>query len=156
MERSVYRIADEPSPGPLSAFAVRPLWPFVAVMLGGVWLSWSWFALNAIAVGSPTKRKEWIWIAGGLLGCAVLLLGLSAIEQAELVPETYMKYLGLVLVVWKLSVTYVLFTLQSHTIDMYEYYGGPVRNGLVVVIASLFVSPAVLGALPDFARVILS
>jgi len=41
-----YRIADEPRPGALSQLAVNPLWPLLAVMLGGTWIAWPWFALN--------------------------------------------------------------------------------------------------------------
>ena len=156
MAKSDYRIADEPAPGALSKFAVRPLWPFVAVMFGGVWLSWTWFAFNGIAVGSPTKRKEWLWIAGGLLGSVVLLMGLVSVEQHGLVAEVYIKYLTILLIAWKLGVTYALYALQSHTIALYEYYGGTVRNGIFLVIAGLFLSSVVLGPLPDFVRIVLS
>ncbi len=156
MAKSDYRIADEPAPGALSNLAVRPLWPFIAIMFGGVWLSWTWFVLNGIAVGSPTKRKEWLWIAGGLLGSVLLLIGLVSVERNGLVPEVYIKYLTILLVVWKLGVTYALYALQSHTIELYEYYGGTVRNGIFVVVAALFVSPAVLGPLPEFMRIVLS
>ena len=61
-----YRIADEPAPGSLAVVATSPLWPFIAVMLGGVWLSWTWFAVNSFAVGSPSRRREIIWIVAGL------------------------------------------------------------------------------------------
>jgi hypothetical protein len=152
---SLYRIADEPSPGALSALAVRPLWPFVAVMFGGIWLSWSWFAINGLAVGSPTKRLEWSLIAGGVLGCVLLIFGLTAAVERELIADVYIKYLGLVIVAWKLGVTYGLFLLQDHTIELYEYYGGSVKNGIYVIVASFVVSPFLLGSLPGFARLLL-
>ena len=53
-----YQIADEPIETSLRAYVVRPSAPLMAIMLGGAWLSWPWFAFNAIAMGSPTRRKE--------------------------------------------------------------------------------------------------
>jgi hypothetical protein len=125
-------------------------------MFGGVWLSWSWFVINGIAVGSPTKRLEWSLIAGGLLGCVALIFGFVTVIEQELIAEAYIKYLLLVLVAWKVGVTYALFHLQDHTIELYEYYGGTVKNGVFVVLASFFVSPLLLGSLPGFARMLLS
>ena len=58
-----YRIGDEPRPGALARVAVDPMWPLLAVMLGGVWLSWPWFVLNGVVVGSPT-RQGWQRVAG--------------------------------------------------------------------------------------------
>jgi hypothetical protein len=156
MSNSLYKIADEPSPGALSSLAVRPLWPFIAIMFGGVWLSWSWFAVNGIAVGSPTKRLEWSLIAGGLAGCVVLILGISAVIGNEWIADAYNKYLVLVIVVWKLGITYALYVLQDHTIELYEYYGGSVKNGVYVILAAFFVSPPLLENLPGFAKILLS
>jgi hypothetical protein len=155
MNGSVYKISDEPTPGYLSSYAVNPIWPFVAIMFSGVWLSWSWFLFNSIAVGSPTKRIEWLLIGGGLIGCASIVFGLLMVVQNGWVPESYLKYLMLILVVWKLGVTYALYYLQNHTIELYEFFGGTVRNGLFVVIGSIFVSGLILGSLPFYVRVLL-
>ncbi|MCW8891373.1 MAG: hypothetical protein OQL20_12005 [Sedimenticola sp.] len=155
MGNSVYRITDEPAPGAMSALVVNPLWPFIAVMFGGVWLSWSWFALNGVAVGSPSKNKEWMLIAGGLLGAVMLMLGLMYLADSGLVEQVYLKYLFLILVVWKLGITYALYALQSHTIELYEYYGGTIKNGVLVVVASFFVSPMILSSLPYYAQLLL-
>ena len=43
---SGYRIADEPRPGAMEHLAVDPLWPFLAIMFGGAWLSWPWFVFK--------------------------------------------------------------------------------------------------------------
>ena len=52
-----YHIADEPAASPLSKYAVSPLWPMLAVMFGGAWLAWPWFAVNAFAIGSASRKS---------------------------------------------------------------------------------------------------
>lgn len=156
MSAAAYRIADEPAPGALANIAVNPLWPLVAVMFGGVWLSWSWFLLNGLAVGSPTRKREWAWIVAGLAVSAALLYGLFSLVDSGLILEKYVKYAFLLVVVWKLGVTYVLFSLQSHSIELYEYYGGRLRNGAYVIIAAYLLSPGIMKDLPLFLRTLLS
>lgn len=156
MSAAAYRIADEPAPGALANIAVNPLWPLVAVMFGGVWLSWSWFLLNGLAVGSPTRKREWAWIVAGLAVSAALLYGLFSLVDSGLILEKYVKYAFLLVVVWKLGVTYVLFNLQSHSIELYEYYGGRLRNGAYVIIAAYLLSPGIMKDVPLFLRTLLS
>ena len=150
-----YRIEDEPTPGTLSSFAVNPLWPFVAVMFGGVWLSWSWFLLNSLAVGSPTRKKEIVWIVSGLIVSTALVLVILFMVGQGIIQDGHLKYYLLIITVWKLAVTYSLFNLQSHTIELYEYYGGQLKNGVFIVIAAVFVSPAVTGSMPPVLRLVL-
>ena len=156
MKVTGYKIADEPAPGAMAHLAVNPLWPFIAVMFGGVWLSWSWFLFNGVAVGSPTRRREWLLVVGGLVVCAVLVAALSIVVSRGMIAEQYVKYLMLLLVVWKLGVTYVLYSLQGHSIAIYEYYGGVLRNGIYVIIAAFFISPKVLSAMPSFFKMMMS
>ncbi len=74
---TAYHIPDEPRPAGLAHMTVNPFWPLLCVMFVGAGFSWAWFVLNGIAMGSPTRRRE-LWIAiGGLLGNAVLLIGVS-------------------------------------------------------------------------------
>ena len=56
--RGGYAIADEPEASRLAHLTVRPSMPLLALMLGGAWIAWPWFALNAYAMGSPTRRRE--------------------------------------------------------------------------------------------------
>ena len=54
-----YQIADEPAPGDGRGNLVfRPTGPLLAAMLCGSWLAFPWFAANALALGSPTARRE--------------------------------------------------------------------------------------------------
>lgn len=147
-----YHIEDEPHPGMLAQFATNPLWPLLGVMLGGVWLGWSWFVFNSFAVGSPTRWRESVWIVGGLLVSGVLISLSAYLADTHIIEgQAQIHYALLVLTVWKLAVSYAVFTLQSRTIELYEYYGGVLRNGIwVVALAMLFGRAAVIGALPDY------
>lgn len=142
-----YRIEDEPRPGALQAIAVRPLWPLLGVMLGGTWLAWPWFVVNGIAVGSPTLWREISWVVGGLLGAAGLIVGIFTLAGAGVLPEAGLSYAVISLVVWKLLVSYRLYMLQARTFELYEYFGGTVKNGLMIAVAALFVEPRLLDLL---------
>jgi len=140
-----YRISDEPAPGALADYAVNPLWPFLSIMLGGVWISWSWFAFNAVAVGSPTLRKEIAWVVVGLVVSVALVIFTFYLEASGiLTTKARVQYALLVLTVWQLGVTYVLYELQSRTIQIYEYFGGKLRNGLIVVVAVMVFRKSIL------------
>ena len=156
MNTDSYRIGDEPSPGALSAIAVNPFWPFVAIMFGGAWLSWSWFLLNSAAVGSPTRTREYAWILAGIIGSAILTFFVLVLAAQDAIKEEHIKYALLIVTTWKLGVTYALYSLQNHTIDLYEYYGGKLANGIYFVIAGALASPFVLSALPPYFRLILN
>lgn len=151
-----YRVLDEPNPGGFSHLAVNPLWPLLAVMLGGVWLSWPWFVLNGFAVGSPTRSRELGLALGGLVGTAGLLVLLGWLRYQDLLGDVGFSYAVVGLVVWKLLVSYWLYVLQARTFGLYEYFGGTVRNGALVVVLALFLRPRVLAGLPGFLQVILS
>lgn len=151
-----YRVLDEPNPGGFSHLAVNPLWPLLAVMLGGVWLSWPWFVLNAFAVGSPTRSRELGLALGGLGGTAGLLVLLGWLRYQDLLGDVGFSYAVVGLVVWKLLVSYWLYVLQARTFGLYEYFGGTVRNGALVVVLAFFLRPRVLAGLPGFLQVILS
>jgi hypothetical protein len=141
--RAGYRIADEPRPGGLAHLAVSPFWPFLAVMFGGSWLAWPWFALNGLAVGSPTRRREIAIAAGGFLLTGLLVLLIVGLSASGRFPQARLPYAFLALTAAKLGITYWLFGLQSATFEVYEYYGGAVRQGLPVILAAYFLTQAV-------------
>lgn len=136
---AAYRIDDEPRPSKLAHLAVKPLWPLLGLMLAGSWLAWPWFALNSMAVGSPTARKELAWLAAAVVGSLLLIAAILYLDnQHVLVDNRQAKYALLTLTLWKLGTGYAIFTLQSRTLELYEYYGGILRNGLIVVLAAAF------------------
>lgn len=152
---SAYQIADEPAPSPLARFAVNPLFPLLAVMLGGVWAAWPWFAFNAIAVGSPTRRAELAWLAGGFAALLVLVFFIAAAVGAGWIDESMVPYTLVGITVAKLAIVYAVYVLQARTIELYEYYGGVLKNGLWVLLACLFVGDRALESLPPILRVVL-
>jgi hypothetical protein len=132
---TAYRIPDEPRPGGLAHMTVNPFWPFLCVMFAGAGLSWAWFLFNGTAMGSPTRRRE-LWIAlGGFVGSLVLVAGVSGVYvRLGVGGPTALPYLLLIVTVWKLCITYALFVLQGASFGIYEYYDGPVQNGVFALI----------------------
>jgi hypothetical protein len=153
---ATYRIGDEPLPGPLQHLVVNPVWPLLAVMLGGVWLSWPWFVLNGFAVGSPTRRRELAVAVAGLAVSVLLVAIVVYLVGAGILGRADARYALVGVTAWKLAVCYWLYTLQTRSFGLYQYFGGKVRNGLWVVLAALFLAAAVLGRLPPFLQMVLS
>ena len=155
MATSGYRIEDEPLPGPLQRIAVNPFWPLLAVMFGGAWVSWPWFLVNGFAIGSPTRRREVAIVVAGLAGSVVLVVALLALAGSGSLDRPTLRYAAVGLTVWKLGVSYWLYTLQSRCFGLYEHFGGPVRNGVLVLIAAAFLAPTVLRGAHPVVRMVL-
>ncbi|MGY2289465.1 hypothetical protein ACW9H6_07160 [Pseudomonas sp. SDO528_S397] len=136
-----YRIEDEPRPGAWAKFAVSPFWPLLGLMLGGAWLGLPWFMFNSIAVGSPTRVREWTLAAVALVGSLVIGYGLIQLVGSGVIQsQAQVQYALLVLVVWKLSIGYLLYMQQNETIEIYQYYGGELsRFGLPLALIGGFV-----------------
>ncbi len=149
MADGVYRIIDEPAPGALGHLTVNPLWPLLGLMLAGGWLAWPWFILNAFALGSPTRFKETSLVVLGIAGTAALAFGLFLAFEAGYLDRTSIKYAILILPVWKIGIGYYIYLIQAGSFGIYEYYGGLVRPGIVVVIAGFFLREHVLDLLPE-------
>jgi hypothetical protein len=139
-----YRIADEPTPGRLGRLVVDPFWPLLGVMLAGFWLALPWFALNAAAMGSATRRREWAWLAGGLAISAVAGSALLYGIDHSLVGVRTARYAAIGLVAWRLAVAYAVFSLQQASFELHRHFGGAARNGVLVVVLAAVVSPATL------------
>jgi len=107
-------------------------------MFVGPWFSWTWFLVNAFAMGSPNSRKEILTAIGGLVGATVIVFLAAVlvtnmnIEEGGFDPR---PYIYLVITVWQLGVSYYLYMLQTETFGLYEYFGGKVNNGILPLIA---------------------
>jgi hypothetical protein len=132
-----YHIADEPVAGRLGALAVNPLWPLLAGMVGGFWVAYPWFAVNAFALGSATRRRELAWLAGGLLVSAAC--GAAILLAAGTVPRTALRYAFIVVVGWRIGVSYAVYTLQSASFELHTHFGGAARSGVALVLAAALV-----------------
>jgi len=145
---SGYVIADEPRPSPLRQASVNPMWPLLGLMLGGPWLAWPWFLLNGLAIGSATRRREGVLVALALFGSLGLAVGITALFGAKVLGGTSLKFALLGLLLWKLAMAYLLYTVQARSFAIYEYYSGAVWNGgLIVAIAASALRPRVLALL---------
>lgn len=139
-----YRILDEPAPSGLGHLIVHPMWPLLSIMFAGVWLSLPWFVFNAFALGSPTRRKQLGVAIMGPVGMVALSFVLPLLALVLKLPKGAIPYLLLVLTLWKLGVAYWLFALQKQSFALHEYFGGKVRNGMLVVGAGYLLRPLVL------------
>lgn len=144
---ATYRIIDEPRPTPLQRFALNPFWPFLAIMFGGLWLSWPLFALNSLAIGSATRRREITLIIGGLLAVTAATFGVYELAARGVVGADDAPYCMLGVTVIKLVVTYRLHFLQARSFELFEYFGGVARNGAIVLLIAFLLRVQVARAL---------
>lgn len=153
---NAYQIADEPAPSTLARYAVNPLYPMLAFIFAGVWFAWPWFAFNSVAIGSPTKRAELAWLAAGLIVPSAVGWALLLARAADALPGASTPYIGLVIVVLKIVVVYAVFLLQSRTIEIYEYYGGKLVNGVWPLLAAFYFGDRLIEELPVALQMMLS
>lgn len=145
---SAYRLADEPRPSPLSHLVVQPFWPLVGFMFGGFWLAIPWYVFNGVAVGSPRLGREIGLAVLGVAGSFGLTWALLHADATDLIDSSLDARLGLlVLLAWKLATCYALYVQQAKSFAIYEYYGGIVRNGMLVAAAAWFLGPKLIGQL---------
>jgi hypothetical protein len=145
-----YQIADEPHETSLGAYVVRPGVPLMAAMVAGSWLSWPWFAFNAIAMGSPTKKKEIALVIAAFVGTAVLGAIVIALVRGGILPDGIPARLAILsIATFKLGMTYYISTVQERTFHVYQYYGGSVRNAAAVVSLGYYLRTLVIGLSDD-------
>jgi len=142
-----YEIADEPVPSPdFDQLVCKPSAPLLALMVCGAWLAWPWFAINAFALGGPTKRQELRLCALGVAGSAALAAAIYGLVDAGVIESRLVLQLALLAVTtWKLGIAYRISTVQSRTFDVYTYYGGRVQNAFYVLVAGSYLRVLVLG-----------
>ena len=140
-----YRIDDEPLPGNLAGWTVRPSMPLLAAMMAGAWLAWPWFILNGFAMGSPTRRKEMLIAAAAVAGTIVLALVVIELDRRGIIdsqPAAELALLGMS--TWKLGMAYWLCTVQERTFALYEYYRGAVRQAWPIIATGMLLRPLVV------------
>ncbi len=135
MGQAGYTIADEPRPGALQRFAVNPLFPLLGLMLGGTYLGFAWFALNAFALGSSRAGRELGYAIAGAAGTTVLLFCLGILHSSELISLTTLRYVMQLVIIWKLGFGYLIHQSQQVAQELIELYGGELSSGITGVIA---------------------
>lgn len=142
-----YAIPDEPRPGALERWAVDPVWPLFAQMLGGSWLALPWFVFNGIALGSATVRRERVLAAASLLGSAALVVALLALAASTRLDRTTVQLLLLPLLALKLATAYAIYLAQARSFELWRHFGGKGASGLVIVVAAVFAEVALFKAM---------
>ena len=122
----------------MANLTVNPIWPLFGVMFGGPWLAWPWHVLNAFALGSPSRWSEALLVVAGFAVNIAMTFALLFMLGLELIPEGSVPYLLIGFTVWKIGISYLLYTWQARTFGLYEYYDGVVRNGLPVLFLGYF------------------
>lgn len=133
-----YKIIDEPRPGTMSKFAVDPLWPFLALMMAGPWLGFPWFVFNGMAIGSARLKREITWVVFGWLGVVALFGGLYLLVVQLNLGKVEVGYLKFAPVVWLMITGYVLHFSQARSAQLFAYFGGTLRNGMLIALAGAF------------------
>jgi hypothetical protein len=68
-----------------------------------------------------------------LVGAGILGFLLVQAEASGAIPTGAVKYAFLIVVAWKLAVTYWIYYLQQTGFALFEYFGGKAQNGLAIV-----------------------
>jgi hypothetical protein len=138
-----YRIPDEPLAQP-RGFVIDPFWALLAVMIGGAAFGALLFALNAWFLRGPTWRREVELSLTMLVGAGILGFLLGQAEASGALSAGSVKYAFLIVVAWKLAVTYWIYYLQQTGFALFEYFGGKAQNGLAVVLIGSFLGRRVI------------
>jgi hypothetical protein len=146
-----YQIADEPAAGDRRGYFVfRPDAPLLGAMLCGSWLAFPWFAVNALALGSPTARREVTLAAFALAIKVALAFTIYALVDAGVIESRLALRLALLgLSACKFGMAYALSIIQARTFEVYEYYGGAVQRTFIVIVAARYVTPLLFGLSPS-------
>jgi hypothetical protein len=135
MATGSYRIVDEPAPSALGRLAVNPFWIVLIGMLGPGFLAGIvpepqllvllWFGFNSVALSSPTRRAELLWVAAGMAIIAVFRYLPDDPQQPNAVgPDSlraWMPYLRILRSAVDLTVLYRLFLYQVGPYQLYRY-----------------------------------
>ena len=135
MATGSYRIVDEPAPSALGRLAVNPFWIVLIGMLGPGFLAGIvpepqllvllWFGFNGVALSSPTRRAELLWVAAGMAIIAVFRYLPDDPQQPNAVAldslRAWMPYLRILRSAVDLTVLYRLFLYQVGPYQLYRY-----------------------------------
>lgn len=127
---------------------VNPLWPLLTMMFVGVWLAWPWFLLNEYLIKSDELRRQAKLVAAGFIGAFAVAFAVIALLRMEMMGVREARYVAILLVVWKLGVSYLLHTRQDKSFQLWQYFGGEPRNGAPVAVVGFFLASVLFEQLP--------
>ena len=146
-----YQIADEPTPSDaLGNFVFEPRGPLLATMMCGAWLAWPWFAINAIAMGSPTKKRELAMCGAALAGTIVLAFVVRGLVDTGVIESAFVLQLALLgISAWKVGMAYAISNVQQRAFDVYVFYGGRIQRTMLVLMLGQYLRGVVIGVSDD-------
>ena len=127
---------------------VKAAWPLLAFMFGGVWLAWPWFLFNEYQMRSDDLPRQAKTVLLGLIGSIVFAFGVLALLEMQILDLREARYAYLVLLTWKLGISYALHNRQSQSFELWSYFGGVGRNGAMVAVAGSLAAPALFERIP--------
>jgi hypothetical protein len=127
---------------------VKPMWPLLAFMFGGVWLAWPWFLLNEYLMRSDDLQRQAKTVLVGLLGSIVFAFLVITLLEMEILELREARYAYLVMLTWKLGISYTLHSRQSQSFELWSYFGGLGRNGAMVAIGGSIAAPMLFERIP--------
>ena len=136
-----YAIPDEPRQSGFSHAIVNPFWPLFAQMLCGTWLAIPWFLFNGTALGSSMRGREWTCALASVLGSVLIAYGLDWSADADLIGRTGIRFGLLAIVALKLSMAYLLYSLQARTFEIWQHFGGKEKAGFILVVVGALLRP---------------
>lgn len=145
-----YHIEDEPRPSSFSSYTVQPMWPLLGMMLGGCWLGWPWFVFNSLAVGSPSAKRELRMVGAAFAVTVAFTAVIFWLDRQQLITKVVAELAWVALAGWKLTCGYRLQTIQTRSVELHQYFGGAIRNGSLLAMASFMLRSSVLAQLPPF------
>lgn len=145
-----YAIADEPHDTPWKHLVVSPSGPLLAQIIVGSFLALPWFAFNAFALGSPTKRKELLLCALQLIVTVALGTLLLWADDRELIESrTLLQLLTLAILTWKIYIAHAITTIQQRGYQVFELYGGTAKAATFIIAGGILARPYVQGLFDD-------
>ncbi len=131
---TVYRILDEPQPGAFARLVVNPFWVILTLMLGGGWIGWPWFVVNALALGSGHKLREIALVLASFAFAFSFTSGVLYAMFSDLIGVTHARYLMIAVPAAKMAFGFAVFRMQERSFALYEHFGGHDRRAAMVVL----------------------
>jgi hypothetical protein len=128
-----YKIVDEPGAGRWQHIIVNPhgillvaiMLPFFwrPPLMGQVWMPLLWVGLNGVFLGSPTLRREFAVIAGGVaMYVATLAAAVYVRNHGDLAePDRIWPYVRILLQAVFFITLYLVVFMQSAPYAIHEY-----------------------------------
>lgn len=151
-----YVIPDEPQGAVRPDLAVRPLWPFLAMMISGPLPGFAWLAFNAWALGCRDAMRLTLMAALAYLAAKGLVLwiyfapdaALGFLDASGMTSDLALKLALIGCAGTAMGLAYWIALGQSHNEEYRETYGPALADGGKALVLLILVNFLALGRLP--------